>query len=189
MGILADHQIRLLGAIAPYAPAGSTPPGRISAGESAYGYDLTLGAEFRLFRQARGGVVDPKAFDAALLESHAGDRCVIPPHGFALGVTVETVCLPRDCVGLVVDKSTYRRCGILMGATVIEPEWEGRITLEITNATPLPAVVYAGEGVAQLLIFRADAAPCEVSYADRRGKYHGDRGLTLPKIFAAGGSG
>ena len=182
--VLPDWQIRNRIGITPFAE-GETRLGVISYGLSHYGYDLRVGNHFRVSGNMFGnGFSDPKAFDPGNLHEVETNVLEIPPHGYALAETVEYVKMPRDCIGMVVDKSTYRRCGILMGATIIEPEWEGKITLEITNATPLWARIYANEGIAQIIFIRGNGV-CAVSYADKRGRYQGQTGLTLP--FVEGG--
>ena len=155
--------------------------GVISYGLSSYGYDLRIADTFKVFTNVHGAVVDPKRFDPRSFVDVRGGVCVIPPNSFALGHTVERLRIPRDVLTLCVGKSTYARCGILVNVTPFEPGWEGHATLEISNTTPLPARVYAGEGIAQLLFFRA-AEECRISYADRRGKYQAQRRITLPKI-------
>jgi dCTP deaminase len=180
--------------ITPFAE-GISRPGVISYGLSSYGYDLRLGNLFKIFRRppwwkrlarrlaGRQTVVDPKNFDRGVCTTIRSviNPVVIPPHGFALAESHEMLEIPADCIGLVVDKSSYRRCGILMGATVLEPMWRGVVTLEITNATPLPAVVYPGEGIAQCLFLRGEAQ-CLVNYADKKGRYQDQEGLTFPFI-------
>jgi dCTP deaminase len=156
----------------------------ISYGTSSYGYDLRLAPEFKVFSPTHSVVVDPKAFDERSFEQLDGDVCVIPPHGFALARTIEYIRMPRDCIALVACKSSYARIGITLNFTVIEPEWEGEITLELSNTAPLPAKVYAHEGIAQLLFVQSDEA-CIRSYADRGGKYQGQRGVTPPRMAQA----
>ncbi len=157
--------------------------GVISYGVSSYGYDMRVGREFRIFTNVHSPVVDPKNFDPLSLVDHEGDVCIIPPNSFALARSVEYFRIPRSVLTLCVGKSTYARCGIITNVTPFEPEWEGHVTLEISNTTPLPARIYANEGIAQVLFFEADEHDqCEVSYADRKGKYQAQRGVTLPKI-------
>ena len=152
----------------------------ISYGTSSFGYDIRVSNEFRIFTNVYGSVVDPKAFDArGLVEIH-DDVCLIPPNSFALAVSVEKFRIPRNVLTVCVGKSTYARCGIIVNVTPFEPGWEGNAVLEISNTTPLPAKVYAGEGLAQVLFFESDT-PCKVSYADRTGKYQNQAGVTLPK--------
>ena len=157
--------------------------GVISYGVSSYGYDMRVGREFRIFTNVHSPVVDPKNFDPLSLVDHEGDVCIIPPNSFALARSVEYFRIPRSVLTLCVGKSTYARCGIITNVTPFEPEWEGHVTLEISNTTPLPARIYANEGIAQVLFFEADEHDqCEVSYADRKGKYQAQRGVTLPKV-------
>jgi dCTP deaminase len=184
MGILPDWQIQRDVKIEPFAPA-SLRPGVISYGVTSYGYDVRVGRSFKVFTNARCAVVDPKNFDPASFVDIEGDYCLIPPNSFALAETVEYLEIPRDILCVCVGKSTYARCGIIVNVTPLEPEWRGKVTIEISNTTPLPAKIYSGEGIAQILFFRADAV-CKVSYADKRGKYQDQKGLTLP--FVTGGS-
>jgi dCTP deaminase len=153
----------------------------ISYGLSSYGYDVRVSDHFRIFTNVYGSVVDPKAFDAKGLVEIEQDVCLIPPNSFALALSVETFKIPRNVLTLCVGKSTYARCGIIVNVTPFEPGWEGRAVLEISNTTPLPAKVYANEGLAQVLFFESDT-PCQVSYADRCGKYQGQTGITLPQV-------
>lgn len=185
--LLSDQQIASLaesvGMIRPFA-RGEKRPGRISYGVTSYGYDIRVGNNFRVFRGHPGAVVDPKNFDASMLEDfHVkdGDYCEIPPNSFALAESVEALDIPRSVLCVVVGKSTYARCGIILNVTPLEPEWRGKITLEISNTTPLPARIYAGEGIAQVLFFRGEDE-CGVSYADKGGKYQNQTGLELPKV-------
>jgi dCTP deaminase len=154
--------------------------GVISYGVSSYGYDIRVADEFKVFTNINSTVVDPKNFDARSFVDVKGD-CIIPPNSFALAKTVEYFRIPRDVLTVCVGKSTYARCGLIVNVTPFEPEWEGFVTLEISNTTPLPAKVYANEGIAQVLFFQSDE-PCEVSYKDKKGKYQGQQGLTLPKL-------
>jgi len=153
--------------------------GVISYGLSSYGYDIRVADEFKVFSNVRATLVDPKDFDPQSLVDVKGDVCIIPPNSFALARTVEYFRIPRNVLAVCTGKSTYARCGIITNVTPFEPGWEGYATLEISNTTPLPAKVYANEGIAQLLFFEAE--PCEVSYADRRGKYQSQQDITLPK--------
>ncbi len=153
----------------------------ISYGLSSYGYDMRVADEFRIFHNALSPVVDPKAFDERSFVEYEGDVCLIPPNSFALGRSVEYFRIPRDVLTLCVGKSTYARCGIITNVTPFEPEWEGFVTLEISNTPPLPARIYANEGIAQVLFFESDE-PCEVSYNDKKGKYQAQRGVTLPRL-------
>jgi dCTP deaminase len=155
--------------------------GVISYGLSSYGYDIRIGDEFKIFTNLYNTVVDPKAFHSDSFVDFKGDVCVIPPNSFALAKTIEYFKIPRNVLTLCVGKSTYARCGIITNVTPFEPEWEGYVTLEISNTTPLPAKIYANEGIAQVLFFGA-ASECEVSYADRKGKYQNQTGITTPRI-------
>ncbi len=155
--------------------------GGISYGVSSYGYDIRIANEFKIFTNINNTLVDPKAFDPKSFVDFKGDVCVIPPNSFALGKSVEFFKIPRNVMTICVGKSTYARCGIITNVTPFEPEWEGFVTLEISNTTPLPAKIYANEGIAQVLFFESDEV-CEVSYADKKGKYQSQVGITLPKI-------
>ena len=154
--------------------------GTISYGLSSYGYDIRIADSFKIFTNVFNTVVDPKSFDSKSFVDFQGDVCVIPPNSFALGRSIEYFRIPRDVMTICVGKSTYARCGIITNVTPFEPEWEGFVTLEISNTTPLPAKIYAHEGVAQMLFLQSDEV-CETSYKDRGGKYQGQRGVTLPK--------
>lgn len=191
MPVLSDRQIRRLVTIEPFEDAVKRP-GRISYGVSSYGYDVRVGTRFKIFtptpRSGDIAVVDPKRFsDDMMVEvdvsgKPAGEQCVIiPPNSFALCETVEYLAIPRDVLAICVGKSTYARCGLIVNVTPLEPEWRGKVTLEISNTTPLPAKVYANEGIAQLVFLKADEV-CETSYADKAGKYQDQGGLTLPKV-------
>jgi dCTP deaminase len=155
--------------------------GTISYGVSSYGYDIRIADEFKIFTNINTSIVDPKGFDPRSFVDVQGDVCIIPPNSFALGRSVEYFRIPRNVMTICVGKSTYARCGIITNVTPFEPEWEGFVTLEISNTTPLPARVYANEGIAQVLFFQSDE-PCEVSYADKKGKYQKQQGLTLPRL-------
>ena len=155
--------------------------GVISYGVSSYGYDLRVADEFRIFTNALSAIVDPKAFDSKSFVPYEGDVCLVPPNSFALARSVEYFRIPRNVLTICVGKSTYARCGIITNVTPFEPEWEGFVTLEISNTTPLPARIYANEGIAQVLFFEGDEPP-EVSYADKKGKYQGQQGVTLPRL-------
>jgi dCTP deaminase len=155
--------------------------GVISYGVSSYGYDIRVADEFRIFTNVNTSIVDPKRFDPRSLVDVRGEVCVIPPNSFALARTVEYFRIPRRIITVCVGKSTYARCGIIVNVTPFEPEWEGHATLEISNTTPLPAKVYANEGIAQVLFLEADEE-CEVSYADKKGKYQAQVGVVLPRI-------
>lgn len=152
----------------------------ISYGTSSYGYDVRCSREFKIFTNINSAIVDPKNFSEASFVDVVGDVCIIPPNSFALARTVEYFRIPRNVLTICLGKSTYARCGIIVNVTPLEPEWEGHVTLEFSNTTPLPAKIYANEGVAQMLFLESDEV-CEVSYRDRSGKYQGQRGVTLPK--------
>ncbi len=189
VGVLCDRQIRELVTITPFEEAVKRP-GRISYGVSSYGYDVRVGTHFKIFTATprTGGitVVDPKRFsddlmveiDTAKINS---DHIIIPPHSFALCETVEYLEVPRNVLVICVGKSTYARCGLIVNVTPLEPEWRGKVTLEISNTTPLPAKIYANEGIAQFIFLKADQV-CEKSYADKGGKYQDQGGLTLPRV-------
>jgi dCTP deaminase len=155
--------------------------GTISYGLSSYGYDARVSDEFLVFTNVDSALVDPKNFDPKSFVERKGPVCIIPPNSFALARTVEYFRIPRDVLVICLGKSTYARCGIIVNVTPLEPEWEGHVTLEFSNTTPLPAKIYANEGACQFLFLKGDQ-PCEVSYADRAGKYMGQRGVTLPKL-------
>jgi dCTP deaminase len=155
--------------------------GVISYGVSSYGYDIRVADEFRIFTNVNTAIVDPKAFDPRSLVEVETDVCIIPPNSFALARTVEYFRIPRNVITVCVGKSTYARCGIIVNVTPFEPEWEGHATLEISNTTPLPAKVYANEGIAQVLFLEADEV-CRVSYADKKGKYQAQVGVVLPRL-------
>jgi dCTP deaminase len=155
--------------------------GVISYGVSSYGYDLRVADEFKVFTNVNCTVVDPKHFDERSFVTIQSDVCIVPPNSFALARSVEYFKIPRDVLTICVGKSTYARCGIIVNVTPFEPEWEGFVTLEISNTTPLPAKIYANEGLCQILFFQSDEV-CEVSYADRKGKYQSQQGIVLPKM-------
>ena len=155
--------------------------GVISYGLSSYGYDARVSREFKIFTNVDSAVVDPKDFSPKSFVDREGDTCIVPPNSFALARTVEYFRIPRDVLVICLGKSTYARCGIIVNATPLEPEWEGHVTLEFSNTTPLPARVYANEGVAQVIFLESDEV-CETSYKDRGGKYQGQQGVTLPRI-------
>lgn len=184
MSILSDRWIRRMaqekGMIEPFVDA-QKREGVISYGLSSYGYDARVGADFKIFTNVNSSVVDPKDFDQQSFVDRNTDVCVIPPNSFALARTVEYFRIPRDVLVICVGKSTYARCGIIVNVTPLEPEWEGHVTLEFSNTTPLPAKIYANEGACQFLFLQGNE-PCEVSYRDKAGKYQGQRGVTLPKI-------
>jgi dCTP deaminase len=187
MPIKADswirHMARTQGLIEPFEPSQVREVdgrGVISYGTSSYGYDIRCAPEFKVFTNVYSAVVDPKAFDPRSFVDINADVCIIPPNSFALARTVEYFRIPRNVLTICLGKSTYARCGIIVNVTPLEPEWEGHVTLEFSNTTPLPAKIYANEGVAQVLFLESDQ-PCEISYRDRSGKYQGQRGVTLPK--------
>ena len=153
----------------------------ISYGTSSYGYDIRCADDFKVFTNINSAIVDPKQFDQQSFVDVKAPVCIIPPNSFALARTVEYLRIPRNVLTLCLGKSTYARCGIIVNVTPLEPEWEGNVTLEFSNTTPLPAKIYANEGVAQVIFIESDE-PCEVSYKDRGGKYQGQRGVTPPKI-------
>ena len=155
--------------------------GVVSFGVSSYGYDLRVADDFKIFTNINSTIVDPKAFDPKSFVDFKGDVCIIPPNSFALSRSIEYFKIPRNVITVCLGKSTYARCGIIVNVTPFEPEWEGFVTLEISNTTPLPAKIYANEGLAQVLFFESDE-PCEISYADKKGKYQAQQGVTLPKL-------
>ncbi len=189
MAVLCDTQIRELIGIEPFQE-NTKRAGKVSYGVSSYGYDVRVGSRFKIFtptpRNGGMAVVDPKRFnDDFMVEVDTDqlgvDHIIIPPNSFALCETVEVFDIPRDILAICVGKSTYARCGLIVNVTPLEPEWRGKVTLEISNTTPLPAKVYANEGIAQLVFLKADRV-CAVSYADKGGKYQDQVGLTLPKV-------
>jgi dCTP deaminase len=153
----------------------------VSYGTSSYGYDIRCSTEFKIFTNINSTIVDPKNFDEKNFVDYRGEVCIIPPNSFALARTVEYFRIPRNVLTICLGKSTYARCGIIVNVTPLEPEWEGHVTLEFSNTTPLPARVYANEGVAQVIFLESDEV-CETSYRDRGGKYQGQKGVTLPRI-------
>ncbi len=170
------------GMIEPFTD-GQVRAGAISYGVSSYGYDMRVAPEFKIFTNVLSAIVDPKHFDAKSFVEFSGDVCIVPPNSFALARSVEYFRIPRNVLTVCVGKSTYARCGIITNVTPFEPEWEGHVTLEISNTTPLPAKIYANEGICQVLFFEADDDDvCETSYADKKGKYQGQKGVTLPKL-------
>ncbi len=188
MGIKSDQWIRKMAAeqrmIEPFEPLQvSRLDNRavISYGTSSYGYDIRCADDFKIFTNINSTIVDPKAFDANSFVDFKGNVCIVPPNSFVLARTVEYFRIPRQVLTICVGKSTYARCGIIVNVTPFEPEWEGHATLEFSNTTPLPAKIYANEGVAQVIFLEASEV-CETSYRDRGGKYQGQVGLTLPKI-------
>ena len=186
MSIKSDRWIRRMaarGMIEPFAAEQVREiDGRriVSYGTSSYGYDVRCAGEFKIFTNINSTIVDPKAFDPQSFVDVNADVCIIPPNSFALARTMEYFKIPRNVLTICCGKSTYARCGVIVNVTPLEPEWEGHVTLEFSNTTPLPAKIYANEGVAQMLFFESDEV-CEISYADRGGKYQGQRGVTLPK--------
>ena len=184
MSIKPDHWIRKMalehGMIEPFVDKQTTEDA-ISYGVSAYGYDIRVSDEFKVFTDVFNTVVDPKSFDEKSFVTIVDKECIIPPNSFALARTVEFFRIPRSTITVCVGKSTYARCGIIVNVTPFEPEWEGYVTLEISNTTPLPAKIYANEGIAQVLFFESDEE-CEVSYADKKGKYQSQTGITLPRM-------
>lgn len=189
MGVHSDEWIRRMalehGMIEPFAEGqvrvSENDAPIISYGLSSYGYDLRVSDEFKVFTNVFNTVVDPKAFDPKSFVDIQADICVVPPNSFALARSVEYFRIPRNVLTICVGKSTYARCGIIVNVTPFEPEWEGHVTLEISNTTPLPARIYANEGLAQVVFFEAEEI-CKVSYADRKGKYHGQTGITIPRM-------
>jgi dCTP deaminase len=183
--ILSDLEIKKLckekRMISPYSPLSvGKDEGIISYGQSSYGYDIRVDQNYKIFTNVNNTVVDPKNFDEKAFVDFTGDFCIIPPNSFALAVSYEYIKMPRNVTGLVLGKSTYARCGIVTNFTPLEAGWEGYITIEISNTTPLPAKIYSWEGIAQILFFKGN--DCEVSYADRKGKYQGQKGITPPIV-------
>jgi dCTP deaminase len=184
MGLKPDHWIARMAReermIEPYEE-GKAREGVISYGVSSYGYDIRVADEFKIFTNVYSAVVDPKNFDTASMVDYQGDVCIIPPNSFVLARTVEYFRIPRGVLTVCVGKSTYARCGIIVNVTPFEPEWEGFVTLEISNTTPLPAKIYANEGIAQVLFFEGDEE-CKISYADKKGKYQKQDRIMLPRL-------
>ena len=184
MGIKSDKWIRKMAMeekmIQPFNK-GLITKGKISYGLSSYGYDIRVDRKFKVFTNINHIVVDPKSFDRKSFCNVDSPTCIIPPNSFALAKSMEYFKIPRNVIALCIGKSTYARCGIIVNITPLEPEWEGYITLEISNTTPLPAKIYANEGIAQILFFEPDEV-CRVSYVDRKGKYNKQKTLTLPKV-------
>ncbi len=183
MSIQSDHWIReqaLKGMIEPFSEK-QVREGIISFGLSSYGYDLRVANKFKIFTNVNSAVIDPKAFDGRSFVEVEGESILVPPNSFALAHSIEYFRIPRDVLAICLGKSTYARCGIIVNVTPFEPEWEGVVTLEISNTTPLPAKIYANEGLCQVLFLKGDQ-PCETSYADRNGKYQGQHGIVLPRI-------
>jgi len=184
MGLKPDHWIARMAQeermIEPYE-VGKAREGVISYGVSSYGYDIRVADEFKIFTNIYSAVVDPKNFDTASMVDYQGEVCIIPPNSFVLARTVEYFRIPRGVLTVCVGKSTYARCGIIVNVTPFEPEWEGFVTLEISNTTPLPAKIYANEGIAQVLFFEGDEV-CKISYADKKGKYQKQDRIMLPRL-------
>lgn len=184
MGLKPDHWIRKMvheyRMIEPFAEE-QVRDGVISYGVSSYGYDIRVADEFKIFTNVYSAIVDPKHFDTRSMVDFKGEVCVIPPNSFALARTIEYFRIPRNVLTICVGKSTYARCGIIVNVTPFEPEWEGFVTLEISNTTPLPAKIYANEGIAQVLFFEADEV-CQTSYADKKGKYQKQQEIVLPQL-------
>ena len=183
MSIKSDRWIKEMargGMIEPFG-ASQGREGGVAFGLSSYGYDIRVADEFKVFTNINNTVIDPKAFDPRSFVDVQADVCIVPPNSFALARTIEYFRIPRDVLTLCLGKSTYARCGIIVNVTPFEPEWEGTATLEISNTTPLPAKIYANEGIAQVLFFQSDER-CETSYADKKGKYQAQREVTLPRI-------
>jgi dCTP deaminase len=189
MGILPDRWIREKSLnnqmISPFVDrlerTGDNQEPILSYGLSSYGYDARVAPDFKIFTNVDNAIVDPKNFSDSSFVTRQTDVCIIPPNSFALGRTVEYFKIPRDVLVICLGKSTYARCGIIVNVTPLEPEWEGHVTLEFSNTTPLPAKIYANEGVCQFLFLKADSV-CDVSYADRGGKYQAQQGVTLPRM-------
>ncbi|HLD95488.1 MAG TPA: dCTP deaminase [Alphaproteobacteria bacterium] len=189
MSILPDHWIRERALknqmIQPFMDRlereGEDKSRILSYGLSSYGYDARVAPDFKIFTNVDNAIVDPKNFSQSSFVTRQTDVCIIPPNSFALGRTIEYFKIPRDVLVICLGKSTYARCGIIVNVTPLEPEWEGHVTLEFSNTTPLPAKIYANEGICQFLFLKADSA-CEVSYADRGGKYQAQQGVTLPRM-------
>ena len=184
MGLKPDHWIRKVAVeqrmIEPFVE-NQVRDGVISYGVSSYGYDIRVADEFMIFTNVHSAIVDPKNFDPKSMVEFKGDDCIIPPNSFALARSVEYFRIPRGVLTICLGKSTYARCGIIVNVTPFEPEWEGFVTLEISNTTQLPAKIYANEGLAQVLFFEADEV-CEISYADKKGKYQKQKSIVLPKL-------
>ncbi len=184
MGLKSDQWIRKMareqGMIEPFVDT-QVRQGVISYGLSSYGYDIRIADEFKIFTNVYSAIVDPKNFDTHSMIDFKGEVCIIPPNSFVLARTIEYFRIPRSVLTICLGKSTYARCGIIVNVTPFEPEWEGYVTMEISNTTPLPAKIYANEGIAQVLFFEADEV-CEVSYADKKGKYQKQQAIILPKL-------
>lgn len=185
MGLKSDKWIEEMSLkhemISPFE-ATSLRKGVISYGVSSYGYDIRVADEYKIFTNVNSTIVDPKNFDSCNVVEHKGEICIVPPNSFALARTIEYFKIPRDVLAICLGKSTYARCGIIVNVTPFEPEFEGHITIEISNTTPLPAKIYSNEGIAQVLFISGDEE-CAVSYKDKNGKYQKQRGITLPKVL------
>ena len=185
MGLKSDKWIEKMardyGMISPFE-ATSLRKGVISYGVSSYGYDIRVADEYKIFTNVNSTIVDPKNFESRNVVEHKGEICIVPPNSFALARTIEYFKIPRDVLAICLGKSTYARCGIIVNVTPFEPEFEGHITIEISNTTPLPAKIYSNEGIAQVLFFSGDEE-CQVSYKDKNGKYQKQTGITLPRIL------
>lgn len=177
--VLSDLMIANLVNINPLAF--NSRSGEISYGLTSYGYDMRIGRKYKIFTNLFSAIVDPKKFDPTCFIDHEGDECIIPPNSFALGESVETFKIPRDVLAICIGKSTYARCGIVVNVTPLEPEWQGKVTIEISNTTPNPAKIYSNEGIAQVVFLKA-LVSCKVSYADKKGRYQDQKGLTLPFV-------
>lgn len=184
MSIKSDHwivkQAKEHGMIEPFEE-GQVRSDVVSYGVSSYGYDMRVADEYKIFTNVHSTVIDPKRFESNNFVEVKGDVVTIPPNSFALAKSVEYFRIPRDVLAICLGKSTYARCGIICNVTPFEPEWEGQVTIEISNTTPLPAKIYSNEGICQVLFFQSDEA-CRVSYKDKKGKYQGQKGITLPRI-------
>jgi dCTP deaminase len=184
MGLKPDHWIKKMALeqrmIEPFVDA-QVRAGVISYGVSSYGYDIRVADEYKIFTNVFSTIVDPKNFDPKSMVDYKGDNCVIPPNSFVLARTVEYFRIPRQVLTICLGKSSYARCGLIVNVTPFEPEWEGYVTLEISNTTPLPARIYSNEGIAQVLFFEGDE-PCDISYADKKGKYQKQQSIQLPKL-------
>jgi len=184
MGLKPDNWIKKMALehrrIEPFVDA-QVRAGVISYGVSSYGYDIRVADEYKIFTNVFSTIVDPKNFDPKSMVDYKGDNCVIPPNSFVLARTVEYFRIPRQVLTICLGKSSYARCGLIVNVTPFEPEWEGFVTLEISNTTPLPARIYSNEGIAQVLFFEGDA-PCDISYADKKGKYQKQQSIQLPKL-------
>ena len=181
MSVLSDKEIRALTEMINPFSEKQVKEGIVSYGLSSYGYDVRIAPEFKIFTNVNNVIIDPKGFVGGEFIDFTGDVCIIPPNSFALGRSVEYIKMPRDLLAICLGKSSYARCGIIVNVTPLEPEWEGHITIEISNTTPLPAKIYANEGIAQLIFLRAEKI-CDISYKDKKGKYQGQKGITLPRV-------